>query len=79
MPSCNCSKNTVTKVNTQSGLSGGAVAGIALCLLILGIIIGVILQLTLREAVRWFRTSGAAVNIRESVKYKKQEESVSLN
>ena len=77
----NCSTNnkTVTEVNSHSGLSDGAVAGIALCLLILGIIIGFILQLILREAVRWFRTSSAAVNIGESVKYKKQEESISLN
>ena len=85
---CSVDNKTVTEVtvatvevNTQlqSGLSSGAVAGIALCLLILGVIIGVILQLTVGVVIRWFRTSGAAVNIGESVKYKKQEESVSLN
>ena len=79
---CNCTTNdqTVTEVtNTQSGLSDGAVAGIALLLLILGIIIGVILQLTIGVAICWFRTSSAAVNIGEIVKYKKQEENVSLN
>ena len=80
---CNCTTNnqTVTEVtNTQrSGLSDGAVAGIAILLLILGIIIGVILQLTIGVAIRWFRTSSATVNIRETVKYKKQEENVSLD
>ena len=80
---CNCTTNnqTVTEVtNTQrSGLSDGAVAGIAILLLILGIIIGVILQLTIGVVIRWFRTSSAAVNIGKTVKYKKQEENVSLN
>ena len=86
METCNCATNnqTVTEVtNTQrSGLSDGAVAGIAILLsnlLILGIIIGVILQLTVGVAICWFRTSSAAVNIGETVKYKKQEENVSLN
>ena len=82
MATCNCTTNnqTVTEVtNTQSGLSDGAVAGIALLLLILGIIIGVILQLIIGVAIPWFRTSSAAVNIGETVKYKKQEENVSLN
>ena len=80
---CNCTTNnqTVTEVTStqRSGLSDGAVAGIAILLLILGIIIGVILQLTIGMAIRWFRTSSAAVNIGETVKYKKQEENVSLN
>ena len=69
---------TMTSITTQSGLSSGAVAGIALSLLILGIIIGVILQLTVGVVIRWYRTSRSAINIGESVMYKKQDEKASL-
>ena len=79
MATCNCSTDDQTVTIVHSGVSGGTVAGIALLFLLLGIITGVILWLTVGVAIRWFRTSGAAVNIGGLVKYEKQEDSVTLN
>ena len=73
--SCNKTTNNITN---RLGLSSGAVAGIAMALFVLGIIIGVFLQLVLGAVVRWCRNNFSSVNLGKSFKYKKQEESISL-
>ena len=73
--SCN---NATANITNRLGLSSGAVAGIAIALFILGIIVGILVQLVLGAAIRWCRNSCTSVNFRESFKYKKQEESISL-
>ena len=78
LTSTGASFNNVTNITTRLGLSSGAVAGIAIALFILGIIVGVLLQLALGAVVRWCRNSCTLVNFKQPIKYKKQEESVSL-
>ena len=73
------SNNTLTNITNRLGLSSGAVAGIAIALFILGIIVGVLLQLSLRAMMRWCRNNCTSVNLGQSFKYKKQEESISLS
>ena len=66
------------KASTQlGGLSTGAVAGIAIALFVLGMIVGVILQLVLGAVVRMCRSNGS-MKIGDSIKYKRQEDDLKI-
>ena len=64
--------------NITSRLSNGAVAGIAIALFILGILVGIILQLVLGLVVHWCRSNSGSFKIGDSVKYKKQEDDLKI-
>ena len=77
-PMCNSTSNNtggnVTNITNRLGLSSGAVAGVAIALFVLGLIVGMIAQLFCGVVTRWCRQNRDSVNFGNPFKYKHQDD-----